>query len=513
MQKTTAFILALLWSIASVPAVAAPLFTLDIDVTTPGGITTMSETFSFDNFEELIDDLDEDELRMTFPNYDVDRDTVNARLDFRGLEATIDFGPAAGLIVDIENDELRNELRMRLSDDELRDALRRRFPDINEEELEDELRRRFPDIFADGDTVNARLDFRGLEATINFGPAAEDGEEVEKILVFTVRAGGEEIHSEAFTEGTTTDELIDALEAFLKSGGGENLNRIQAASIAHSPVDPIAGNPGSLANNQLSGQFREGFSDQVSQIAPERSSKSAAPESLESTAPENHILLGARFGRYSAGDRHSNVFTLPLGYSFRLKEGGRGLRKVAIELPITYAEIEGAESYAVSIGGSMTFGMNERWSLSPAVGVGVTGSVDLASGGGIGSVSLTSAYTVPFERFDLSIGNMVGYYETLKIEVGDYHFDPGVSNMVFRNGLMLSIPGTMGGREVVTEVWATDTRFTGDALYSEYQDEFGVAIGLAKSDGLTILSHLRAGVSYMTGDNVSGWALRLGYSF
>ena len=461
MQRTTAFILALLWSIVSVPAVAAPLFTLDLDVIPPDGTKTTSERFSFDSFEELIDDLDEDELRMTFPDYDADRDTVNARIDFRGLEATIDFEPAG---------------------------------------------------------------------------VTEDGEAVEEKLVFTVRAGGEEIHSETFTEGTTNDELLDELDAFLKSGGGENVNRIQAASIEHSPVDPIAGNPGSLANNQISGQFQEGFSDQVSQIAdqasrvaPERSSTPAAPESLESTAPENqesaapenqestgpenHILLGARFGRYSAGDRHSNVFTLPLGYSFRLKEGGRGLRKVAIELPITYAEIEGAESYAVSIGGSMTFGMNERWSLSPAVGVGVTGSVDLASGGGIGSVSLTSAYTVPFERFDLSIGNMVGYYETLKIEVGDYHFDPGVSNMVFRNGLMLSIPGTMGGREVVTEVWATDTRFTGDALYSEYQDEFGVAIGLAKSDGLTILSHLRAGVSYMTGDNVSGWALRLGYSF
>ena len=189
------------------------------------------------------------------------------------------------------------------------------------------------------------------------------------------------------------------------------------------------------------------------------------------------------------------------------------MRKVAIDFPITYAEIEGGESYAASIGGSMTWGMNERWSLSPAVGVGVTGSADLASGGGLGSVSLTSAYTVPFERFDLNIGNMVGYYETLKIEVGDYHFDPGVSNMMFRNGLMLSIPGKMGGHEVVTEVWATDTRFTGDALYSEYQHEFGVSFGLAESDEFTIRNHLRAGVSYMTGDKVRGWAVRLRYWF
>ena len=436
MQRTTAFILALLWSIVSVPAVAAPLFTLDIDVSGPGGML-QSEQFSFDSFENLLDDLDEDVLRETFSGFDANRDTVNARIDFRGLDATIDFDPTG-----------------------------------------------------------------------------------EKTLVFTVHAGGEQIHSETFTEGTTNDQLLDELEAFLKSGGGENLNRIQAASIEHSPVDPIAGNPGSLANNQLSGQFQEGFSDQVSQIAdqasrsaPERSSTPADSENQGSVGPENHILLGARFGRYSAGDRHSSVFTLPLGYSFRLKEGGKGLRKIDITFPITYAEIEGGESYAASIGGSMTWGMNERWSLSPAVGVGVTGSPDLASGGGIASVSLTSAYTVPFERFDLNIGNMVGYYETLKIEIGDYQFDPGVSNAVFRNGLMLSIPGTMGGHEVATEVWATDTRFTGDALYSEYQHEFGVSFGMAESDESTIRNHLRAGVSYMTGDNVRGWALRLGYWF
>ena len=85
---------------------------------------------------------------------------------------------------------------------------------------------------------------------------------------------------------------------------------------------------------------------------------------------------------------------------------------------------------------------------------------------------------------------------------------------MFRNGLMLSIPGgTMGGHKVVTEVWATDTRFTGDALYSEYQDEFGVSFGLAKSDEFTIRNHLRAGVSYMTGDKVRGWAVRLRYWF
>ena len=163
---------------------------------------------------------------------------------------------------------------------------------------------------------------------------------------------------------------------------------------------------------------------------------------------------------------------------------------------------------------NMTYGVNERWSLSPAIGLGLAGSVDLGSAGGIGSASLTSAYRLPVGEFFLNIGNMIGYYETLDIEIGDYNFDPGVSNTVLRNGLMLSVPSTIGDRNVSTEFWVIDTRFFGSDLYSEYYDEFGVSLGLVKTKGRrSIESHLRGGVSYLTGDGVTGWRLNLGYSF
>lgn len=108
--------------------------------------------------------------------------------------------------------------------------------------------------------------------------------------------------------------------------------------------------------------------------------------------------------------------------------------------------------------------------------------------------------------------NMIGYYETIDIEVGSYNFDPGVSNTVLRNGLMFSVRGTMEGRKVATEIWVIDTRFYGD-LYSEYYDEFGIAFGLTKTEGISIENHLRAGVSCMTGDGVKGWRINLGYNF
>lgn len=371
---------------------------------------------------------------------------------------------------------------------------------------EDQLRMEFSN-YTDMSEASAVVDFRGLEMNFSFPGAGNK-------LVFEVPSL--DIREEF--EGATRDASVDRLEDFLKSEGGDILNRLQAASIAVSPVDPIAGNPGSMMGTMVSGQFEAGFSSQVTNIAgtpapPASDGEPDAAAAVEADGPDNLIHLSPRFGRYTAGGQTSNVLTLPLGYSFRLREGGKGLRKIDVSLPLTYAEIEGGKSGAAFINAGLTWGLTERWSLSPAVGAGLAGSVDLGAAGGIGSASLTSAWTIPFEQVSLNVGNMVGYYETLDIEVGKYSFDPGVSNTVLRNGLMLSVPGTMGGRKVATELWITDTRFYGSDLYSEYNDEFGISFGSARTEGHSIENYLRAGVSWMTGDKVEGWRFSLSWGF
>ena len=315
----------------------------------------------------------------------------------------------------------------------------------------DGLEEAFPD-YTERSMAGATIDFRGLEMRAMF-------EGNTSRLVFEVPSL--DIH-ETFM-GVNRDASIEKLEEFLKEEGGNILNRIQAALIATSPVDPIAGNPNSLMGTMVSGQFRAGFEDQTTNI-----DKAATPATEEGYDPDNLLALGARFGRFTAAGKASNVLTVPLGYSFRLKEDGPGLRSVDISLPITYADIEGGKSGAVSLGIGLTYGMNERWSLSPAAGAGLVGSADLGSAGGIGSLSLTSTYTIPREGWSLNIGNMVGYYETLDLELGDYDFNPGVSNTALRNGLMVSIPSTMGGRDVAIEIWGIDTRFFGSALVTAH---------------------------------------------
>ena len=364
---------------------------------------------------------------------------------------------------------------------------------------EDELMEAFPD-YTESSMASATIDFRGLEMRADFVGATSR-------LMFEVRSLG---ISETFS-GADRDTSLEMLEEFLRDEGGDILNQIQRMLIATSPVDPIAGNPSSLMGTMVSGQFRAGFQDQTTNI-----DSAAAPATEEVRDPDkldNLFVLGARFGRFTAAEKVSNVVTLPLGYSFRLKESGTGLRTVDISLPLTYADIEGGTSGAASLGIGLTYAMNERWTLSPAAGAGVVGSVDLGSAGGIGSISLTSAYTIPRPGWSLNIGNMVGYYETLDISLGGYDFNPGVSNTVLRNAMMASVPSTIGDRKVTTEVWAIDTRFFGSDLYSEYYDEIGISFGLTKAKERSIENHLRAGVSYLTGDGVEGWRANLGYSF
>jgi len=351
--------------------------------------------------------------------------------------------------------------------------------------------------YTDMSMASADIDFIGLPMNFAFPDSSST-------LRFSVPRLG---ISEEFM-GLDRDASLKLLEDFLKKDGGDILNRLQAALIATSPVNPIAGNPASLMGGQVSGQFSAGFSDQTTNVDT-GSSGEAPPQG----GADDLIPIGSRFGRYTAGGRNSNVWTLPLGYSFRFKERGKGLRKISLSLPITYADIEGGKSGKISIDGGFSYAITERWILSPAVGAGLTGSVDLGTAGGVGSYSLTSAYTLPLRKFSVNIGNMFGYYHTLDIKVGDYRFDPGVSNTALRNGVMFSIPSKLGKRKVVTELWVIDTRFFGDDLYSERYDEIGFTFGLPKTKGFSIENFLRAGASYLTGDGVEGWRFNLNYEF
>lgn len=345
------------------------------------------------------------------------------------------------------------------------------------------------------EAASAAIDFRGLGMTLSY-PAAGSAQ-----LVFAVPSLGisQTFDGAGASVPQARDDAQDQLVEFLKSGN--LVGRIMRELARVSPVDPIAGNPNSLQSRMVTQDFDSAFSSVASNIAP-------APQ--PGTRTPNLIGVGLQYGGYKQDDLKSHAVTLPLSYTIRSSsDAGHQLN---IRLPLTVVETEGATSYQGGLGLTYRLPLTRGWALAPGFNYAVAGSQELGSVGQIASGSLTSSYELPLGSTVLAMGNMIGYYRTLKFSVGDYSFDPEISNTVYRNGLMWSVPHSWLGGRYALEYSYINTQFTGTELYTNAYNEFGLTLGTARGvEG--VLSFLRAGATYLYSSRSKGFSLNVGYWF
>jgi hypothetical protein len=382
----------------------------------------------------------------------------------------------------------------------------------------DVLRRYFPN--ADDGAIGAELDFRGLSGlTLDF--AAFSGQ-----LLFTVPQLGFSRTFGAPTdgcEGTVCAELrrqaLEELKDFLKSNP-DFLKRLLTALARFSPIDPLAGNPDSLFSRRARGDFNYGFTHKVSQIwgcgtsafnlhgeAPIQVAALGGASDIfaeaQARAAElqaaNEIGIGlmtsSTTARSTGGDYQTTSIEVPLSYTAKFDSDPR--RKLRVDLPLGYADTDGAVAYTVGLGLAYTHPLSDVWSLTPAIGVGASGSDDLGSAGGVGSYSLTSAYTWRFNSFALSMGNGVGRYEALGLKIGDVEAEADLANTVFTNGVLLTGPNSLIARNLVIEYSFVDTRITGDEVYTDAYQEVGIALGHISTTMGVIDRYTKIGLSYL----------------
>lgn len=344
------------------------------------------------------------------------------------------------------------------------------------------------------EAANVFINFRGLGMTLSY-PAGNAQ------LAFIVPSLG---INQTFTGSGATvpqarDNAQDQLVEFLKSGN--LLGRIMRELARVSPVDPIAGNPNSLQSRMVTQDFDSGFSSVASNMAP-------APQPGARTP--NLIGIGLQYGGYKQDGLRSNAVTLPLSYTIRSSsDPGHQLN---LRLPLTVVETEGATAYHAGLGLTYRLPLTRGWALAPGFNYAVTGSEDLGSVAQIASGSLTSSYELPLGATVLAMGNMIGYYKTLKFSAGDYSFDPEIRNTVFRNGLMWSVPHSWLGGRYAMEYSYINTQFTGTELYTNAYNEFGLTLGTARGVE-SVLSFLRAGVTYLYSSKSKGLGVNFGYWF
>ncbi|HSW12260.1 MAG TPA: hypothetical protein VLI06_05425 [Solimonas sp.] len=394
------------------------------------------------------------------------------------------------------------------------------------------LLREFPTYNDQTSTVFTDINFRGLDAELNF-PAA--GTLLEFHINGVELAPGQDTVS---FQGQTRDESIEMLKDFLKENKFA-LKNLQTRSAELTPLDPLAGNPASLMNQRMRGDFDRGFSHRVSQIwgcgcsafelnrpqSIEVALNDADMSSLFAEARaraaalrgENEIGVGiagqSSRGKTANGNSYrTNLLQLPFSYTIKFDADPR--KKLSFELPLSYMDSEGAASYTAGFGIAYTHPISDKWSLTPAAGIGATGSEDLGAGGGLASYSLTSSYSQRLGDWALSLGNSIGRYESVGIKIGDVEAESDVQNTVFTNGLMASGPTSLIAKNIVMEYYFTDTRLTGSELFSNRYDEVGIGLGFLKTEHGAITRYFKTGLSYLWGENdIDGLRLSLNLRF
>lgn len=373
-----------------------------------------------------------------------------------------------------------------------------------------------------GQSVGVVFDFRGLGVTMDFGTGGD-------VLTFAVSSIGlTEIvdgNGAAGSDAARKDAL-EQLKTRLKEKP-DLLRALLTALARSSPVDPLAGNPASLFSRTQAGDFSNGFTHKVSQIfgcgtsafnfsndAPiqvavvggvsdifaEAQARSAALQA------ENELGVGLAYSNTKAestgGDYTSSTLTLPLSYT--VKFDSNPSHKFRFDLPLTTTDTDGAQTYSLGFGMAYTYPVTDVWSLTPAVGVGATGSEDLGAAGGVSAYSLTSAYTWRLGDFALSMGNSAGQYDSLGIKIGDVEAEADISNTVFTNGFLLSGPNSLIAKNLVMEYSILNTQITGDQVYSDGANEVGIALGYVNTEQGVISSYVKAGLSYQVADGLNG---------
>lgn len=330
------------------------------------------------------------------------------------------------------------------------------------------------------------INMRGLPLVTSYPTAGSPQ------LVFSVPSLG---ITQTFN-GATRDQSEDLLDEYITSNADGILDRLFRELARVSPVDPIAGNPNSLMSQIVAFDFATGVS--------------AFTGGRDDSSSENLVGVGLRVGSFSQQGIRSNTYTLPLSYTMRADLDPR--RQVTFHLPITYIDVSGAKAYSVAPGIAYRHPVNDNWTLTPSLSVGITGSEDLASLGAIAAVSLTSAFIFSARDIDFTVGNMIGHYRTISIGSGDYAANPGIRNTVFKNGISASMPVNTAGQPMSVELGYAHTHFSGTALFAENYHELSINIGTNRS-ARSARTYYRAGAAYVRAGESKGFNVNVGFWF
>ena len=343
--------------------------------------------------------------------------------------------------------------------------------------------------YTDQSAMMLRVDLRGLPASLSSPRNGTD-------LLLRVGRNGE--ITRVFT-GATRQEATEHFHRFLHGDEEPSgMRHIMKEWVAHSPVDPVAGNPGSLLGRTVA-------ADLDLATRPPGDDGGMTPR-----AAGWHGSAGIDVDAFSVQDFDTRGYTIPLGLSYVFGEDGP---EAVLRMPLTMAETSGANTlYAGMLAGlrlPVVTTPDVRWSVTPALRVTAGGSERIGGGGVALGGSLGSDLRLALGTFTLSIGNSLGYTQIEPLKVKEIELPYHVRSWAFRNSVALSHPvGRVMDLPLALGLSVTDTRLVGDAMAVPSWQEYGVTASLGRQ------APIRLGVSYLDGENdYSGLRVTLSASF
>ncbi len=304
---------------------------------------------------------------------------------------------------------------------------------------------------------------------------------------------------QTFTGATRRDSAI-LLANFLRDNPSI-LGRLQNVQAASSPLSPITGT-GGVMGQAIFADFSSSFTDSATRIASSQANASQGAQSV--------IGAGVLISSHKVGNSTVRSASIPLSYTVRNDIDPR--RQALVRAGFGVLDSAGSKSYQGRLSAGYRFPMSDSWVLTPILGASLAGSRDAGFFVGVMNGSLASTYTWEFDSFDVTMGNMLGYYQTFKPPGSEFATDPKIRNTAFMNGLLLSQPVSFGGSKMSIEYGISDTRITGTTIYQTSSQEFTLSLGTNKN-ALSARSFLRGTLALQRAKDSKGVSLGVNYWF
>ena len=346
------------------------------------------------------------------------------------------------------------------------------------------------------DTAIANITYRGVPLQLQYSTDMYGNEAV------TLKSDALSINK-TFNGYDPLEDLKDYL-VMVNEDGRELLTEINRAAVANTGFDPVAGNPNSLM---------------ATMVGTIHGLTNTSITGTNQQDIDNQWDVGIRYGSQTVAGNEITSIHLPLAYTFKL-DWFPGHR-LQFRMPISHTEInQETNNYSLQLGFGWTIPLIEGLETTPAIDYGIAGSGELLTAGVLRALSLTTRFDFSLLGQNFTLTNSLAKIDSVRFEYDDEDEDTGItdvyvidydlSNKAMTNGVAwhVALPW-----KLATQVYLRDTRFYGDTLYSEQNNELGVNFGWSASTDTN--TQFFVGASYQRHDKseFDGARLNVGLTF